>query len=83
MSRLRTLTETYNYIKDMDSETAVTPYALRRLVISGYIPSVKVGRKFLIDIDSLFDDLKTTRPEDVLPGYKNQPRKLQSLPPNR
>lgn len=76
MSRLRTLTETYTYIKDSDAETAVTPNALRRMVVSGHIPSVKVGRKYLIDIDTLFDDLKTTRPENVLPGYKNPLRKL-------
>ena len=72
MSRLRTLTDTYKYIKEMDADTAITPYALRRLVISGHIPSVKIGKKYLIDIDTLLGDLKTTRPEDVLLGYKTR-----------
>jgi hypothetical protein len=72
MSRLRTLTDTYKYIKGMDSETAVTPYALRRMVLSGCIPCVKVGKKRLIDIDTLYDDLKTTRPEKVLPEYTSR-----------
>lgn len=76
MSRLRTLTETYKHIKDMDTETAVTPNALRRMVVSGQIPCVKVGKKYLIDLDVLFEFLKGTRPEDVLPGYKNPLRKL-------
>lgn len=76
MSRLRTLNETYEYIKGMDTETAVTSNALRRMVVSGHIPCVKVGKKYLVDIDTLFDDLKTIRPENVLPGYKNPLRKL-------
>lgn len=76
MSRLRTLTETYNHIKDMDAETAITPNALRRLVVSGNVPCVRVGKKYLIDLDVLFEYLKGTRPEDVLPGYKNPLRKL-------
>lgn len=76
MSRLRTLAETYVYIKEMDTETAVTSNALRRMVVSGHIPCVKVGKKYLIDIDTLFDDLKTIRPEVVLSGYKNPLRRL-------
>jgi hypothetical protein len=76
MPRLRTLTETHKYIKEMDTETAVTPNALRRMVVSGQIPCVKVGKKYLIDLDVLFECLKGTRPEDVLPGYINPLRKL-------
>jgi len=45
MPRLRTLTETYNYIKEQDNETAITPNALRRMVVSGQIPCVKAGKK--------------------------------------
>ena len=71
MPRLRTLTETYNYIKGQDNETAITPNALRRMVVSGQIPCVKAGKKYLIDLDVLFEYLKGTKPEDVLPGYKN------------
>nr|DAJ70589.1 MAG TPA: Pyocin activator protein PrtN [Caudoviricetes sp.] len=71
MPRLRTLTETYNYIKEMDNETAITPNALRRMVVSGQIPCVKAGKKYLIDLDVLLEYLKGTKPEDVLPGYKN------------
>lgn len=76
MSRIRTLSETYKYIKEMDAETAVTLSALRRMVVSGQIPCVKVGKKYLIDLDVLFEFLKGTCPEAVLPGYKNPIRKL-------
>ncbi|MBW7572429.1 MerR family transcriptional regulator [Caproiciproducens faecalis] len=77
MPRLRTLTETYNYIKEQDNETAITPNALRRMVVSGQIPCVKAGKKYLIDLDVLFEYLKGTKPEDVLPGYKNPLKIIQ------
>jgi hypothetical protein len=77
MPRIRTLTEAYNYIKEMDPETAITPHALRRMVVSGKVPSTKAGKKYLIDMDVLFDYLKGTKPEDVLPGYKNPLAKLR------
>lgn len=71
MARLRTLSQALETIKTMDSDTAITANALRRMVVTGHIPCIRVGAKYLIDVDTLFDDLKTTRPEDVLPGYKN------------
>lgn len=77
MPRIRTLTEAYNHIKEMDPETAVTPHALRRMIVSGKIPCTKAGKKYLIDLDVLFEYLKGTKPEDVLPGYKNPLAKLK------
>jgi hypothetical protein len=77
LPRLRTLTETYNYIKGMDNETAITPNALRRMVVSGKIPCVRAGKKYLIDLDVLFEFLKGTKPEDVLPNYKNPLKMVQ------
>lgn len=71
MPRIRTLAETYQYIKEMDKDTAITQNALRRMVVSGQIPCVRAGKKYLIDLDVLFEYLKGTRPENVLPGYKN------------
>ena len=62
----------------MDSETAITPNALRRMVVSGQGPCVKIGKKYLIDLDSLENFLKGTRPEDVLPDYKPPIRIVQS-----
>ncbi len=70
MQRIRTLSETYEHIKQMDAKTAITPNALRRMVVSGQIPYTKAGKKYLIDLDVLFEYLKGTRPEQVLPGYK-------------
>jgi hypothetical protein len=77
MPKIRTLTEAYNYIKEADPGTAITSHALRRMVVSGKVPSTKAGKKYLIDMDVLFDYLKGTKPEDVLPGYKNPLARLK------
>ena len=71
MPRLRTLTETYAHLKTMDSETAITPNALRKMVISGQIPCVKIGKKYLIDLDFLEIFLKGTTQEEILPNYQS------------
>lgn len=55
--RMRTLAETMTYIKSQDPQTALTPCALRSMVLSGKIPFVQVGRKRLIDLDTLNDYL--------------------------
>ena len=57
MGRLRTINEAHKYLKEQDPGTSVTPYFLRSLVYDGAIPYIKAGKKFLIDIDSLEDQL--------------------------
>jgi len=55
--RMRTLSEVYAYIKAADPDTAISANYVRRLIISGKIPRVKCGKKYLIDIDLLQDYL--------------------------
>lgn len=55
--RMRTIEQTAAHIKAIDPETALTKTAIRRMVISGDIPSVKAGQKYLIDLDRLENDL--------------------------
>ncbi len=57
MGRLRTINEAHKYLKEQDPGTSVTPYFLRSLVYDGVIPHIKAGKKFLIGIDSLEDQL--------------------------
>lgn len=71
MSRIRTLSQTLEYLKQTDAETAITANALRRMVVSGNIPCIKAGKKYLIDLDVLQEYLKGTKPEEVLLGYIN------------
>lgn len=53
MPRMRTINEAARYVKATDPETALTETAIRRLLITGAVPSVRVGVKYLIDLDAL------------------------------
>lgn len=51
MSRMRSIEEGFKEIKAADPCTALTKTALRRLVTTGEIPSVRIGAKYLFDLD--------------------------------
>jgi len=53
MPRMRTIDGVADYFQQIDNETAITKTALRRLVVSGVLPSVRVGKKYLIDLDQV------------------------------
>ena len=50
---MRTQRAVMDYIRTIDPQTSLTPWALRNLVLTGQVPSVMVGRKRLIDLDTL------------------------------
>ena len=68
---IRTMREVYKHIKTADPDTDLTYYALRRMILTGVIPSVKSGRKYLIDIDNLEKYLVpgVTRDQQDIPKY--------------
>ena len=49
LSRKRTLDEAYNELKQLDPDTAYTKYYIRRLALSGAVPTVMCGRKRYTD----------------------------------
>lgn len=49
--RMRGIEEGFREIQAKDPHTALTKTALRRLVTTGQIPSVKIGTKYLVDLD--------------------------------
>lgn len=51
--RMRTIREACKDLKASDPQSAVGETTLRRLVNEGAIPSVRVGAKYLIDMDKL------------------------------
>lgn len=53
MSRMRLIKEAYLQIKQDDPDTALTLNALRCIVKRGEIPTIKSGRKTLINYDEL------------------------------
>lgn len=54
---MRTITEAIAAIREVDPQTAFTQTALRRMIKTGEIPSVKSGCKYLVNLDVLFDYL--------------------------
>jgi len=67
--KMRTIGEAIAAMRKSDPNTAFTQTALRRLVRSGEIPSVRIGNKYLINLDTLFscldigDNTQTNKPE--------------------
>jgi hypothetical protein len=70
MIKVRTLSDALGYLKSLDADTAISANAIRMLVVSGTIPSVKAGKKYLINVDTLVNYF-----EDKLSG--NQAGALQ------
>lgn len=73
MARMRTIDAAMTLIREVDRGTSLTKYALRRMVLSGEIPSVVVGKnKRLINVDMLLERLANpeawAQPEPPLPG---------------
>ena len=55
LPRMRTINEAAKELKAIDPHTAMTPYHIRRLCLDGVIPTVKAGKKFLFDLDTLIE----------------------------
>lgn len=65
---MRTITQAAQYVRENDPATAFTETALRRLIVTGAVPSVRVGVKYLIDLEALDAYLsggRATKPEAV------------------
>ena len=55
VTKLRTIKTAYEEIKKMDPGTAITEWAIKRVVTEGYIPSRRVGKKYVFNLDTLID----------------------------
>lgn len=53
MAQFRTLPKAYEAFKAKDPETALTKNYFRTLVKTGAIPSVRLGKNYLIDVETL------------------------------
>lgn len=57
MCRMRSVRETARYFKELDPDTEITEYTIRKMIAEGTIPTVKTGGKFLINLDLLLETL--------------------------
>lgn len=53
IARIRTIKEAYAEIKEADPKTAITQSYIRRLIVSGTVPSAMAGRRYLVNMDEL------------------------------
>ena len=53
MTKLRSLPRAYEFFREQDPESALTKNHFRTLVKTGAIPSVRLGKNYLIDIETL------------------------------
>ena len=51
MPRMRTINAAYREIKQKDPDSAITLSGLRTLVITKALPSIRVGAKYLLDLE--------------------------------
>ena len=75
MPRMRTIDQAVTYMQAIDEHTALTKTALRRLVVSGKIPSVRIGIKYLVDLNSL-ESFLTGEVVDRVPNDQGVIRKI-------
>ena len=65
MLHTRTIREAAVWFKSQDPQTSLTETAIRTLVRSGKVPSVRVGKKYLVTLEAL---------EEYLTGKKQDRR---------
>lgn len=53
MIRTRTIREAAAYFRESDPQTCLTETAIRTLIRTGAVPSVRVGKKYLVTIEAL------------------------------
>ena len=59
---MRTINEAAEHFKSIDPHTALTKTAVRRLVNTGAVPSVRIGNKALVSLEALDAYLRGEQP---------------------
>lgn len=54
---MRTISQVAAWMREADPASALTESALRRMVVAGKLPTVRVGKKYLLDLDQLEQNL--------------------------
>lgn len=73
MIRYRTIKGAVQELQAEDPNTEITEYLLRKLVISGEIPSLKTGKTYIVNVDELLVDIERARYNKNPPDEKYQP----------
>ena len=57
MTRMRTIDAAIAQLRKDDPGSCVTRHALRQMILSGKVPHIRAGNKYLINYDKLLDVL--------------------------
>lgn len=69
MVHTRTIREAAAYFREKDPQTSLTENAIRTLLRTGAVPSVRIGKKYLVTLEALEGYLEgNTREEE--PDHK-------------
>ena len=80
--RMRTIDQAYAELLAADPHCALAKTALRRMVVSGRIPSVRVGPKYLIALENLDAYLRAAESgaEPESPERRGEIRRIDGRP---
>ena len=53
MLHTRTIKEAAAHYREMDPDTALTETAIRMLLRTGQVPSIRIGKKYLVTLEAL------------------------------
>ena len=53
LNKIRTIDDAYEELKKADPGSSITRSGLRRLVVTGRIPSMKLGAKYLLNLEDV------------------------------
>lgn len=68
IARLRTVSEAAAELRALDPNTGMTPYHIRRLCLEGVLPTVKAGKKVLLNLDTLIEYMANPTAEKFQPS---------------
>lgn len=57
VKRFRTVEQAYLSLKEMDKDTAITKYWIRKQCVENKVQSIKIGKKMLVNFDDLIDKI--------------------------
>ena len=66
---MRGIKQAVEEIRTSDPDTALTEKALRRMILEGEIPHVTIGRKYLVNLNTLYQYLSTGTTSEPRQAY--------------
>ena len=74
---MRTIEAAAAAVKEQDPNTAISKHFIRQLIITGAIPSITAGRKYLVNLDVLFNYLENGNPISAQDNKSSSIRRIK------